>query len=310
MGEFTAVFTGGTGRSGTTVLAKMLRCHRQIRASRPLEVRCVTDAAGVCDLCVGVRADGPWRLRVLAHAPWLLEREFQRRFRGHWWMRENRLGKTSGLHRGMTQAQREQILANFAATLRIDRMRAGRELVADIAHAQGLQSERYWIDTSPPNIANADRIHALIPDARFVHMVRDGKDTMASVLQEKWGPTDAESAARWWAERMAAAHRALSEVPEHLVMTVSLESLVVTDRQEQYQRVLDFFELSDRDRMHRYFAEQMPAERVRPGSWAQRVADPEGLERAYQKAAERLVAAGIPTHEFPRPPNAFPPESG
>lgn len=201
----------------------------------------------------------------------------------------------------MTQAQREQVMEDFAATLRIDRIRAGRQLVADIAHAQGLQSERYWIDTSPPNIANADRIHALIPDARFVHMVRDGKDTMASVLQENWGPTDVDSAARWWAERMTAAHRALSEVPEHLVMTVSLESLVVTDRQEQYQRVLDFFELTDRNRMRRYFAEQMPAERVRPGSWAERVADPEGLERAYQDAAEGLVAAGIPTHEFPTP---------
>jgi len=101
---------------------------------------------------------------------------------------------------------------------------------------------------------------------------------------------------------MVAAHRALSDVPADAVLTLSLESLVVTERAEEYRRLLEFLDLPDRPRMRRYFAEQMPAERVRPGSWRERVADPDQVERAYRAAAQRLEALGVPTHEFGPPP--------
>ena len=122
---------------------------------------------------------------------------------------------------------------------------------------------------------------------------------MASVLQESWGPNDPQAAARWWAERVMAAHRALTNVPKHLVRTVQLEALVVSDRQQQYEGLLGFLGLPDRRRMRTYFAERMPAERSRPGAWRERVADPRAVDSAYRAAAEQLVAGGIPTHEFP-----------
>ena len=299
MSEPTAIFSGGTGRSGTTIVAKLLRCHPQIRASRPLEVRCITDSAGLLDLCVGVRPSAPARVRLLATYPPALMWEFERRMRGRWWRRTNRLGNASGLHRGIDEVQRDKLIRELRVTLRRDRLAAGREFVENLARAQGLVDERYWIDTSPPNAANADLLHALMPDARFVHMVRDGRDTMASVLQESWGPNDPQAAARWWAERVMAAHRALTNVPKHLVRTVQLEALVVSDRQQQYEGLLGFLGLPDRRRMRTYFAERMPAERSRPGAWRERVADPRAVDSAYQAAAEQLVAAGIPTHEFP-----------
>lgn len=299
MSSFTPVFSGGTGRSGTTVLAKLLRCHPQVRASRPLEIRCVTDSLGVLDLCVGVRPDAAWRVRLVARSYRASEWEFQRRMRGRWWERENRLGNSSGLYRGLTETQREEMLAHFGDRWRREPQQAARELLDSMVLGQGLVDERLWIDTSPPNIANADRIHALWPEAHFVHMVRDGRDTIASVLDEKWGPSDVESAALWWEHRMRAAHVALSKVPEASVLTLSLESLVVDDRDGGYERLLEFFELPNRPRMRRYFTEQMPADRVRVGAWRDRVADPRALERSYQAAASRLTADGIPTYEHP-----------
>jgi len=219
--------------------------------------------------------------------------------RTRWWSRVNRLGRDSGLHRGITTEQREQLLSTFERDLSKDPATAAQSFLAQLARDQGLVDERYWIDTSPPNIANADRIHALIPEARFVHMVRDGRDTIASVLAETWGPTDVLQAVQWWASRMAAAHRALAGVPAEQVLTLSLEELVVTDRVGQYERLLNFLELPDRPRMRRYFAERMPADRVGPGSWGERVGDPAALERAYQEAAAALVDRGIPIYEHP-----------
>jgi len=295
------VFTGGSGRSGTTILAKLLRTHPQVRASKPLEIRCLTDSAGLLDLCLGPDDRAPREVRALALSRRLSFAVFARRMRGRWWERTNRLGKISGLHRGISVEQRERLLTSLRRALRSDGRAAGEEFLGELARAQGFDGERYWIDTSPPNIAHADRIYRLAPQASFVHMVRDGRDTIASVMNESWGPTDPVAGARWWADRMVAAHRGLAGVPTGAVLTVPLESLVVTDRVGEYGRLLDFLELPDRPRMRRYFAEQMPAERVRPGSWAQRVPDPAALERAYRSAADRLVAAGVPIYEAPTP---------
>lgn len=293
------LFSGGTGRSGTTVLAKLLRTHPQVFASKPLEIRLLTESAGLLDVCLGPRASASWEVRLLAASRTLLTRTFERRLRTRWWERTNRLGRISGLHRGITIAQREELIAALRTDLRVDPPAAGARFLADLARAQGLQGERFWIDTSPPNIAHADRIHELVPDVKFIHMVRDGRDSMASVLGENWGPSSAQSAAEWWGQRMSAAHRALRAVPDDQVLTVSLEQLVVADRDAQYQRILDFLELPDRPRMRRYFGERMPADRVRPGSWVERVDDPAELELAYRQAADHLMAFGIPTHEFP-----------
>lgn len=293
------LFSGGTGRSGTTVLAKLLRNHPQVFASKPLEVRCVTESAGILDVCLGPRADAPRTLRVLGFSRYGLRAAFAYRMRHRWWQRTNRLDKVSGLHRGISVDQREKLITDFHRDLSRDRLEAGRAFVLGLARAQGVTAQRYWIDTSPPNIAHADRIHALIPDARFVHMVRDGRDTMASVMAENWGPSDPEGAARWWAARMVAADTALRAVPDEGVLTLSLEELVVSDRDNQYARLLHFLQLPDRPRVRRYFDERMPASRVRPGAWRERVPDPGALEAAYQAAAANLMTQGVPIHEYP-----------
>ncbi len=297
MPDVRPVFSGGTGRSGTTVLAKLLRAHPHVRASRPLEIRCVTDSGGLLDLCVGPGVDAPWQVRTLQRVPAGLEREFGRRMRTRWWRRTNRLGHESGLHRGITEEQRDALVAGLRSTVRAEPLTAGREFLVGLMNAQGVTDESWWIDTSPPNIAHADRIAKLIPEALFVHMVRDGRDSAASVMAETWGPDDPVTAVEWWAVRMRRAHRALRQIPPERVLTLALEDLVVFEREQSYRAVLDFLSLPDRPRMRRYFSDRMPAERVKPGSWRSRVADPGALERAYETARDRLIQEGIEIHE-------------
>lgn len=296
MPDVRPVFSGGTGRSGTTVLAKLLRSHPHVRASRPLEVRCVTDSAGLLDLCVGPGVDAPWQVRTLQVLPAGLEWEFGRRMRTRWWRRTNRLGYESGLHRGMTEGQRDALVSGLRSTVRTEPLRAGREFLSELMVAQGVTVERWWIDTSPPNIAHSDRIAKLAPDAVFVHMVRDGRDSAASVMAETWGPSVPVSAVDWWAARLRRAHRALQQVPPERVLTLALEDLVVFERERSYGALLDFLDLPDRPRMRRYFSDRMPPERVKPGNWRSRVADPGALERAYERARDRLIGEGIEVH--------------
>lgn len=60
-----------------------------------------------------------------------------------------------------------------------------------------------WVDHTPQNIQDPLMLRAIFPDAKFIHIVRDPRAVAASVLSLDWGPNDAESAAIFWAQKMA-----------------------------------------------------------------------------------------------------------
>ena len=106
----------------------------------------------------------------------------------------------------MSAQQREEMIRKLHSSVKADPACAGREFLDDLMKAQGVTSERFWVDTSPPNAVCADRIFQVATDALFVHMVRDGRDTAASVMAEPWGPSTPQAAISWWEGRMRRAH--------------------------------------------------------------------------------------------------------
>jgi hypothetical protein len=297
--QVTPIMAGGTGRSGTTVIAGLLHRHAHVRASWPREVKFVNSAGGLLDLTIG--PTGRW-----AKLPWgkwaaNRERALQTRFRAfetgmrnEWWLRTNRHGRASGLHLSWEAAERDLLLEQLSAGLVADPIGAGRAFLAGMIRSQhGAAGEPWWIDTSPPNISNAGRIHQFWPETRFIWMVRDGRSTAASVLAERWGPSDPVEAINWWANRVRRAHLGLHQVPSQAVLVLSLEDLVVYDRAASYQRVLDFLALEDDPAMRAFFNERMPAERVGLDKWRSRVKDPSAFAEAYRVAAEQLESSGF-----------------
>jgi hypothetical protein len=59
-----------------------------------------------------------------------------------------------------------------------------------------------WIDHTPDNFKYHPMLKALFPEARFIHIVRDGRAVSSSITPLDWGPNNAYSASRHWAERM------------------------------------------------------------------------------------------------------------
>ena len=299
--DFTPVMAGGTGRSGTTVIAGLLGRHRDVRASRPREVKIVTEPVGLLDLCLEPSDHAPARvqrrMRLLAALPgsrrWRLA-AFAKQMRGRWWVRSNRMGRESGLHLTIAEEDRERLIEELAEGFSDDPVKAGRAFLAGIVRAQSDdEGESLWVDTSPSNISEADRIHRLLPEARFIRMVRDGRSTAASVMAECWGPDDPEGAVAWWERQLRAGEAGLAGTPGDVVLTVSLEDLVVLDRDATYARLMGFLGLDDDPRMRRFFENRMRPDRVGLDSWRRRVPDVRAFEGAYEQAAARLAADGI-----------------
>ncbi|MGH7961502.1 MAG: sulfotransferase family protein [Candidatus Binatia bacterium] len=82
-----------------------------------------------------------------------------------------------------------------------------------------------WVDHTPSNIRYARTLLSLFPEAYMVHIVRDGRAVAASVLPLDWGPNEIDSAARYWAERLAYGFVAESQWPQR-VIRVRYEDLV------------------------------------------------------------------------------------
>lgn len=82
-----------------------------------------------------------------------------------------------------------------------------------------------WIDHTPKNARYAATLFQAFPDAKMVHIVRDGRAVAASVLPLDWGPNEIEPAARFWAERLAYGLMAESRWPEKVVR-IHYEDLV------------------------------------------------------------------------------------
>jgi hypothetical protein len=104
-----------------------------------------------------------------------------------------------------------------------------------------------WGDKTPHYVHHVDHLLRLWPDARFVVLVRDGRDVALSLRRMPFGPNNAWAAAQWWARGIRAGARAQAEHPD-AVLTVRYEDLAERPA-EQVRRVCDFLGLSYSDAM-------------------------------------------------------------
>lgn len=59
-----------------------------------------------------------------------------------------------------------------------------------------------WIDHTPDNFKYHSVLKSIFPEARFIHIVRDGRAVSASLKNLDWGPNNAYTASRHWSQRL------------------------------------------------------------------------------------------------------------
>jgi hypothetical protein len=104
-----------------------------------------------------------------------------------------------------------------------------------------LHGKRRWGDKTPHYVHHIDHLLRLWPRARFVVLVRDGRDVALSLRRMPFGPNNAWAAAQWWARGVRAGARAQREHPGS-VLTVHYEALAERP-QEEVPRLCEFLGL-------------------------------------------------------------------
>jgi hypothetical protein len=97
-----------------------------------------------------------------------------------------------------------------------------------------------WGDKSPSYLRKMPKIARALSEARFVHLIRDGRDVALSQMEVHHGATEAREAAESWVGGIAKARRQAQRVPHYLELRY--EDLV-EDPEPVLRRVCEFAEL-------------------------------------------------------------------
>jgi hypothetical protein len=114
------------------------------------------------------------------------------------------------------------------------------------AYAEAEGKER-WADKTPLYLRHLDELAAVWPEARFVVLVRDGRDVALSLLGVPFGPNNVWAAARFWADGIRRGQDAEQRFPDR-VATVRYEDLCA-DPAAEARRLCAFLGLEFDDEM-------------------------------------------------------------
>jgi hypothetical protein len=289
------VFVGGTGRSGTHVLARLLGHHSRYRDIE-IEVRFHCNPRGFPDLLAG-RAT--------------LD-EFLTKLRNFWWHRIKAgepfpallpslpLGREErGLYKVVPRDRFDAAVARFEAAYGSDPVLACHDLfMALLAPLAANAGKPGLVEMSSDNVAQAPTLVRVFPGAKLIHTVRDGRDAGASKVtkrQKRHHPRDGLEGIDWWAERLTRIDRAARVISPDRLLVISLDELAYGDRERQYGRLLEFLELEDDPSMREYFDDEVTAENAHRDRWRdglERSAQEE-LRRHYERTLDQLAADGV-----------------
>jgi hypothetical protein len=298
MSKFPAelVFIGGTGRSGTHILSYLLDRHSRFRGV-PIECRFHCNPKGLADVVRG-KTD---------------PEDFLRKLRGYWWHRVRigdrayvrarwralGRGRDRGLFSIVDQEEFDAAADRFEREHAEDLLGASRNLFYDLLQPVADKAGKpKLVEMSCFTIAASDALAQIFPEARFVHSVRDGRDSGSSKVglrQKPHHPTDVASGIDFWADRLRQAEegvRGLSDGDLRRLHVISLDELVQSDRDRTSAELLDFLGIEDEPAMREFFDTEMTADAAHRERWRKGLdeAEQERITDLYETTLDRLEA--------------------
>jgi hypothetical protein len=133
-----------------------------------------------------------------------------------------------------------------------------------LAHAHSLGKDR-WGDKTPDNVEHLPLLSRLFPEARFVHLVRDGRDVALSTIDLERLHRRAATAAHFWARAFRQGRAGSRFLGSERYLEVRYEA-VLDDPESEVRRLCGFLDLEFDPAMLEHdpsASERLPAGRIR-----------------------------------------------
>lgn len=302
MSEQAVILVGGTGRSGTTVLTRILAQHADAVVSPPW--RFMIDPDGVLEFLRAARVMWtPYSADVRLKRLIPLLRDVSHESVVNRWRKFFQLDQLQ-LKFGRSLQPRyphvnathfcprfDTLVASFLGELiafvyearwvgtrfweKHEMLYAPPELqgrITDICARfyQGVidetlmaQGAKHFVDRNTWNHIWFDELLALIPQARLLHIYRDPRDVVASYMRQQWMPTNAVQAATVYRDLMEYWWKIRASLPAQSYLELSLESLVA-DPEGILRKICRFLGIPWHDALL-----SVSLDKSNPGRWRQ-----------------------------------------
>lgn len=275
------IFVGGTGRSGTHILGRLIGAHSHF-AGVPIEARFHCNKRGMPELLEG---------RVSLEA-------FLEKLRLFWWHRVRVDQQPRGLYNLMPFSDFEEAVDRFREGYSEDPDKACRRLYLDLLWRVAEREDKpALVEMSSHNVRETKTLLRLFPEAKVIHTFRDGRDAASSVTTKTWGPDTPVKAIDWWVERIRDIDRGLKRDGEMILgegrfHAVLLDDLVHGDREGCYAALESFLGQGPDEGMRAFFESEMSADAAHAGRWREGLSWFSRLrvKRRYESTLEALQA--------------------
>jgi Sulfotransferase family len=273
------IFVGGAAFSGTGLVGRLLDAHPRLVAV-PIGARFHSDDRGMPALLGGrIGLD-----------------DFLSELRGRWW---NGVSEGEpGLRALVAPAQLEAAIERFRDSYHCNPLLACRELffslLVPVADREGA-----LVEATAANMKGAQTLVRLFPEARFVHVVRDGRDTAwAAAAAAAAGARPLAAGIQRWTDELREIELAIRgeedgapyAIPEGRFGVVVLDQLAAGDREASYEALLELLAVGDDPRMRSFIEHRLGPEEIGRGRWRERARGPAAwtLPRRYRRALSEL----------------------
>lgn len=260
------VFIGGTGRCGTNIMKDVLSLHPKV-ASHPFEYRFILDPDGIMDFySTALNCWSPYIIdqklhRLESFLTILANRYEEKEIYIDWELNKHLPGyeevvrdlmdrlvdfKYSGVHYGL-KSERDLYFMGYKTKNELSGILGSfiRRLIVGYLDREG---KEFYVEDNTFNLLFARELLEFLPDAKFIHMVRDPKDVIASLSKQRWTPKDKIQAAQWYNDVINQINVVKKEIPRDSVITVDLYDLV-DNTEKTIKDVCAFMEISFSDKM-------------------------------------------------------------
>lgn len=196
------IFIGGSGRSGTSFLTEAIGLNERVVSFPTVELKFLISRGGLLDLRYSLvqeyNIDGAQQ--ALAQFDLFLSRVLYQAF-------YNKVSVESYCD----PVRLRQAVDKFMASMRSDGRAAPNEAPAfdDQARAllEGIYSARmrdaetvkakYFLEKTPHALLHMNSLHQMFPGSRFIHVMRDPRAVVMSLLRMDWAPNTIDECITW-----------------------------------------------------------------------------------------------------------------
>lgn len=249
------LFIGGTGRCGTTILLDYLANSPDIYSTKKSELKVLTAKNGLLDLN---------KTKNLDNFNDYINKSISNKEDGQ-----------NAFLNSMKYSDLDEILKELNKNFTSNNKESIKDFYTNCFYKQNITKKdvTYLADSTPESIMHSDRIVSIIPNSKFIHMVRDGRD---SGYSEYLGMKEYKFSDRiknefdglnHWHQRIVRSYNSLEKLNKDMYINIRIEDFVVHDKQNQKENVMNFLKINNDVRMERFYFTKIKESSMSVGKW-------------------------------------------